>query len=113
MVDALLAELQSDAPRPSDQLLARVLADAEAHQPAPSAQPQVDTGRWPEVRAWLNDLIPLPSLAGLVCAALTGVWIGISPPVALTDLADALNLGATDVYLQGIAPDYETVWTEG
>ena len=71
-LDALFAEARKAAPVPSDDLMARILADAEteaAAREAPAPRPRF----WPSL---LESLGGWPSLAGLAAAAVTGLWIG-------------------------------------
>ena len=70
------------APVPSAALLARVLADAAAQQPAPVAAPR--RGIWRRLSGAVGGW---PALAGLATATLAGVWIGYAAPGAVGDLA--------------------------
>ncbi|HMB13059.1 MAG TPA: hypothetical protein VKN37_03555 [Roseovarius sp.] len=88
------------APAPSPDLLARVLADAEAtQQTGPGTEPA-------RVRATPDGLVARfyrllggwPAMAGLATAALTGLWIGTSLPEGLIGPAEA-------VYLVDITPE--------
>ena len=79
-------------PEPSNDFMARVLSDGLAQQPAaagvlnatpPKRGSIVDrvTGMF----TGLSDAIGgWPGFAGLATAAVTGVWIGISPPQSLS-----------------------------
>jgi hypothetical protein len=91
---------------PSDALMARVLADAEAHQPGPvvaSRQAVVAVPLW---RRMLAALGGGPMVAGLTCAAAAGVFIGYAGPVTTDWMAAALASGgevemiaASDLFL--------------
>lgn len=76
----------------SPDLLARVLADAETHQPAPQALASVaprGRGRWAQ---FLSAIGGWPSVSGLAAATVAGVWIGFAAtstvlPYGLTALS--------------------------
>ncbi len=74
-------------PEPSLDFMARVLSDAEAMQPAPMGVVQVPSnkrGLLGEFLSGLSDALGgWPAFAGLATAAVTGLWIGISPPQGL------------------------------
>jgi hypothetical protein len=70
---------RADGPEPSDALMARVLADAEALQPRP-ADPPRGGGAWAEVWRLLGGW---PAAAGLAAAGVAGLWIGAAPPEVL------------------------------
>lgn len=80
MLEAFFAEARQVPPEPSADLLARVLADADAvraARPAPAMAPSAPPPRG----AWhgLLDLLGgWGGVGGLVAAGLTGLWIGFS-----------------------------------
>lgn len=76
-------------PAAPEALMARVLADAEAAQPAP---------QMPAWQRWLRTFGGLPGLGGLVTATTVGFWLGVAPPDGLPDVA-SLVLG-TDILLE-------------
>lgn len=84
LLDDLFATARDAAPAASDALMARVLADATVAQQArrPAAEPQ--KGLW---QSLLDMLGGWPTLGGLAVAGVTGVWIGVAPPMALETLA--------------------------
>jgi hypothetical protein len=86
--------------RPSDALMARVLADACAAQPAtrPSRRPAA----WPV--QLFRALGGWPAVAGLSAATLAGIWLGISPPAPLAAVAAPLLGDPGGVYLVDLAP---------
>ena len=96
-LDQLFEVARQNTPEPSSDFLARVLSDAEAMQPAPvglvTAIP-AKRGFFAEMFAGLSDAIGgWPAFAGLATAAVTGVWIGISPPQSLSaPLASVLGV---------------------
>lgn len=93
-LEAFFDAARRHAPAPGRDMLARVVADAEAVQPA---------GRTPHVRRTggerLRHLLGgFPAMAGLAIAALAGLWIGAGLPERL--------FGADDpAYLVDITPE--------
>ncbi len=87
-LDMLFEQARSAPPEPSHDFLARVLSDAEAMQPAPAgvmSAPVVKRSAIGAFFAGLGDAIGgWPAVAGLATAAVTGVYIGISPPQSLS-----------------------------
>lgn len=77
-LEALFSQTRATPPKVPDALMARVLADAMAEQPAAKG-----TG-W---RQWLAGLGGLPALGGLVTATCVGFWLGVAPPEGLPDVA--------------------------
>lgn len=70
----------SNAPQPSDDLMARILADAALHQPVPT-QPMTHTPVRPGLRERvLGVLGGWRAVAGLATATVAGVWIGFAAP---------------------------------
>lgn len=119
-LDALFAAARAaEAPVPGH-LLARVLADADAHMP-PSVPVSAPT-RAVAPRGWLAGLLDMlggrGAVAGLAAAGLAGVWIGFVQPVDLgrallpSSAVDAVELYPADIdqWADLVAP--ETV-TEG
>ena len=94
-LEAFFAEARGRNDRPSGALVARVLADAEAEQPARGGF----AGFFRALGGW-------PSAAGLVAASAAGVLIGFNAPDAVL-LFDA---GATEsAYdLTDLVPGYGT-----
>ena len=95
-LESLFEMARRTPPEPSSDFLARVLSDGEALQPAAVGVMQHAPQKRPalaEFFAGLSDAIGgWPAFAGLATAAVTGVWIGISPPQVLSDpLASVLG----------------------
>ncbi|MEO0774585.1 MAG: hypothetical protein AAFZ04_15555 [Pseudomonadota bacterium] len=90
-LDAEFAALAAQDTPPRDDLIARVMADADAVQadfmalPAPAKR---SAGR--RVLAVIGGW---PSLAGLATAGLAGVWIGMAQPALLVAGSDVLLSG--------------------
>ena len=85
-MDDLFARARDLDTAPSDDLMARVLADAAAVQAgfvAVSTQPMPTLGLWGQLREALGGW---PSLGGLAAATVAGVWIGVAPPASVADV---------------------------
>lgn len=80
LVDDILdeaAKVRADVP---DRLMAAVLRDADALQPA-AASPKAETlGIWQLV---LDAIGGWPTLGGLATAGVAGLWLGVAPPTSL------------------------------
>lgn len=95
-LDAFFEAVRRETPAPSSDLLARVLTEAEALQAARARATSVSR---PGMAARLYHLLGgWPVVAGLVSAALTGIWIGSGLPERLIGQAEA-------VYLVDITPE--------
>ena len=96
-LDAFFAAAKTEAPRVSDDLMARVMADAMAEMPR-AAEPAAEVVPPAPARTsgWLSGVLDViggwPAAGGLLTAGLVGVWIGVSPPVPLQEL-DVAFLG--------------------
>lgn len=89
MIDALLAEARGQAPAPDDALMARVLADATAVQDARHTRPApVPPGLWARAMEAIGGW---PALGSLTAATVAGLWVGIAPPAAVSDVTAALT----------------------
>jgi len=99
-LDVYFEAARAQAPGPSPDLLARVLADAEATQQAhPTAALARAPASRPGIAARLYRLLGgWPAMAGLATAALTGIWIGPALPEGLVGAAET-------AYLVDITPE--------
>ena len=83
-LDGLFAAARAQVPGPSDDLMARVLADAQAEQATlavTAARPTVrPAGRFEQMFRVLGGW---PAMGGLATASVVGLWLGINPPVPL------------------------------
>ncbi len=87
-LDALFAAAKSDVAEPSGALIARVLADAAAHQPKATARAvPVAPGFWAGLAAIFGGT---GALAGIGSAAIAGLVIGFVQPVDLGQISDSL-----------------------
>ena len=101
MLDDLFAQARDVAPVPSDALMARVMADADAAQLRAVAVPVAAPG----VIARILDAIGgWPAVSGLAMATVAGIWVGVAPPASVQDVTAAMmgdevsfNLFATDL----------------
>lgn len=112
MLDALFAAARTDdraTARPD--LLAKVLADAEALQPSfeplTAREQTSDRVRGGIIAQIIGALGGWPSLTGLAAATVAGVWVGFSvaPDMLLTGLAEIIG-SDTEVYLALLEGDY-------
>ena len=88
----LFDSIKVQKPLPSDDLMARVLADADALQPEPQV---ISNPRSSQPRASLWDMIGgWPALTGVAAAGVAGLWLGIAPPTSI-DQWTASILGNT------------------
>lgn len=85
-LDLLFSAARKAPPEPSAEFLARVLGDAQAEQGAAQGR---HAGTRPGMLERFKELVSAiggwPALAGMATAAVTGLWIGISPPDSLID----------------------------
>ncbi len=76
---AARSEVAGEGWEMSDALMARILADAAAEMPRPSA----DAGRRGLWSALVSTLGGWPAVSGLAAATVAGIWLGAAPPPAL------------------------------
>ena len=111
-LDALFADAARDAPVPSDDLMARIMIDAQVEiAVAPVARPA-------EIRqGWLASIIASiggwPAAAGLATAAVTGLMIGLVPPTSLLELADDYLVASSMYEFDDFMPSYGDLLGEG
>jgi len=109
-LNSLFAAAQKARAKPSEALMARVLADAEAAQTGfqEIATPAMRPGRMQQLFRVLGGW---PSVGGLVAATVTGLWIGVNPPSGLSAGISEVTqayLGIDDaIYLVDITPGSE------
>lgn len=97
-LDALLAAAREARPEPSEAIMARVLADAMAHQPRPAVLPVAAQASaaaavlpfWARLAAVFGGT---GAVARMGTAAVAGLAIGLVQPAGLSRLGDAM-LGA-------------------
>ncbi|WP_099826353.1 dihydroorotate dehydrogenase [Oceaniglobus indicus] len=111
-LDALFENARRSAPAMSDDLFARIMADAVAATPARVAAAR-RVSPWGRV---LGALGGWPSLAGLSAAALAGVWIGIAQPAAFIAVQSGLGFEGAAVAsyeLEDLMPGFDSLSAEG
>jgi hypothetical protein len=112
-LDDIFAEARGATAAPSSDLMARILADAEAHQPAAAvlvrAAPPPRQGLWAAMLAAIGGGA---ALAGLSTATLAGLWIGFAQPTTLLDVTDAF-LPVVTLESVDLLPSFDTILTEG
>ncbi|MEJ8561167.1 hypothetical protein QTO30_07975 [Yoonia sp. GPGPB17] len=82
MLDDLFAQARRATPVPGDDLMTRVLADADAAQPVSSAQ-ALKVGLWARL---LDGIGGWPAVGGLAAATVAGIWVGVAPPSSVEDM---------------------------
>ncbi|MGB5558922.1 MAG: hypothetical protein WBN04_13035 [Paracoccaceae bacterium] len=113
-LDQMLAAAAASAPEPSEALLARVLADADAVL----AERQAGQGTVPGgPRGWLGGLVDViggwPAMAGLATATVAGIWIGYAQPGSISGIADEALTTGTSYDLGDLMAAYDSVLVEG
>lgn len=93
-LDTLFQQARAAPAQMPEGLMARVLADADALQPAAVRL------RW---QVLLRALGGAPGVGGLITAGCFGFWLGVAPPASLPDLAGTvLGFEATlDAEIEG------------
>jgi len=79
-LEAMFDTARAAPPEMPEGLMARVIADAGAVQPARSIWARLFEGP-------LEGVGGIPGLGGLVTATCVGVWLGVAPPANVPDLA--------------------------
>jgi len=111
-LDDLFATAREKSPEPSVALLARVLDDARAHQPAPMILPRAMPQAAPFWARMVAGFGGGKALAGLGTAALAGFWLGLAEPAPIMALTDVLWPEAPMETVEVIA-SFEDFLTEG
>lgn len=114
-LDDLFAAARAAPPAPSDALMARVVADALANQPAARPETAAPARRLPSRRAPLWE--PLAAifggtgaLVGIGGAAVTGLFIGLAQPAAILSLSDTYFAGTADSV--ALLPSVDALFSE-
>lgn len=110
-LEAFFAAARAEAPAPSEGLMARIVADAEAEiaaRAAATARP-VRRPRPGLLAVALGALGGWPAVAGMVTATVAGVWFGFAAPDEVNALAGGLlwsdaTSGAASYELEDILP---------
>lgn len=112
MLDEVFAAGRADAPVPSADLLARIMADADGVAEGREALTEPRRKR----RSWIAGIAAVvggwPALAGMATAAAAGVWIGAAQPEAVTTLTGGVLPATTSDYeLEDMFPGYSAYVT--
>ncbi len=112
-LEDLFAEAQTDADaQVSDDFMARMLAEAEAYQPAalePVATPQRSLSR-----ALFDTLGGWQGASGLVAATMASVWVGFAGAESLSiDGLQAVLSGDFEFYLLDVGTEFSFELEEG
>lgn len=95
-LDGLFADARTRPAEASVDLLARVLEDAYASQPAAPVAARPQSAAPPKSRgAWLRDWVlgfGGPA-AGLACATMAGLWLGFAQPASMQTVTTAFQSG--------------------
>ena len=117
-LDGFFAAGRAQAPEPGADLMARIMADAEAEIAARAPAPAPRTGRRGRWAALVSGIGGWPALASMAAAALAGVWLGFASPDRLNTLSGGLLLpdSTTSYELEDLLPGFtgfETLAEEG
>jgi hypothetical protein len=107
LLEALFAEAAGDGkPEVPADLMARILADAEAMQPTAAAL-AARPARQGLFSQFMQAIGGWPSLAGLATATVAGVWIGFSAygTIVPSSVADLIE-GDSQTYLAYVDASY-------
>ena len=118
-LDDLFRQMQDAAPAPSARLMARIEADALAEQNSRVAMAVTSVRKPPVRQGWGGFLGALGGrgvLAGLGCATMAGVWLGLAQPAPVATLSDTLALALgmdTSSDQVDLIPTFDTFALEG
>ncbi len=108
-LDAVFAAGRAAGPVPSDDLMARILADADAQIAPQPAEVPARPGLWSSLLAGIGGW---PAAAGLAAAAITGLMIGVVTPDTLDSLSGGyLSVGGTQP--DDLLPSFTVLLGEG
>ena len=111
-LDSMFEAARATAPTPDGDLMARIMADAEA-QIAAQARPLAKAPS-PGFLAGLLALVGgWPAAAGLATATVVGLTVGLSTPDTLDDLTGGYLAAATGYDLDVLMPSYGDLLGEG
>lgn len=111
-LDDLFKEARRQSVAVSPDLMARVLGDADAMQPAGSGLPD-RRRRVGFLTGLLAAIGGIGGVAGLSTAAMAGVWIGFADPTGLSTVTDVFVTGETVTEPDNILPEIDDFMSEG
>lgn len=94
-LDAFFDAARDAAPLPSEALMARILADAEAEMPRPAAPVRARRPLWGRAVSALGGW---RAVAGLGVASMAGLGLGLWMPGAIGDVAQGFTASPTADY---------------
>ncbi|MEF3046790.1 dihydroorotate dehydrogenase [Pseudotabrizicola sp. L79] len=113
LLNDLFAEAQAKPVAPSPEFMARVLADAAAHQPqpAPIVRPVVPAVARPVglVARLMAALGGAAAVAGVSSAAMAGLVLGYVQPEPLMTLADSYGLATASTASLDLMTGYDSL----
>jgi hypothetical protein len=114
-LDALFETAASSTVEPSANLIARVMADADAVAGEREFVTHLNAETAPlgRLAAFLRGIGGWPAVAGMSAATVAGVWIGYAPPDALNGISDAYLAGVTGFGIEDFVPSYDAMFDEG
>lgn len=114
-LDALFEAARTEAPLPSGDVMARILADAEAEQARAQivVAPTTPARAVPRWRQLVSALGGWPAVAGLATATVAGIWIGANPPVTIESTALSMLGGNGGYAMVDLMPGAEFDLGEG
>ena len=98
-LETSLAEAGKTAPVPSADLLARILSDADEHQPEAHSPAQPTGGLSRFVDRVLGGVGGWPAMAGLATASVAGLYLGMNPPALLQSIGEGYLAGGGTAFL--------------
>lgn len=102
---------RAETPVPSQDVLARILADADKMMPvAPVQAPARAPGLWAGLLAAVGGW---PAVAGMATATVAGVWIGFAQPDGVGDLATGILPDMIAYEVVDLFPSYDGLLVEG
>jgi hypothetical protein len=114
-MDDLLAQAARVETVPSADLIARVMADADAV--ADAGEPTPEPGAQSQTRSLRGGLLAAiggwPALAGLATATVAGLWIGYASPDTLDGIASGLVASQTTYEVGDFMPTLDDLFYEG
>ncbi len=111
-MEALFGDAQSTAPTPSDEMMARIMADAAAHASKPAGLPASRSRNGGIMMAVLAAIGGWKPAAGLAFATIAGVMIGYVAPEALDTVTSGTFLSA-DSAVDDFLPTFDDLLSEG
>lgn len=109
-LDGFFDAARAEAPLPDADFMARIQAQALAEMPVAQARvaPEPD-GIFAQIREALGGW---KGIAGLTAACAAGLWLGLSPPEALSSYWSGQSAGLGGIGLDP-ASGYDLAWMEG